>query len=244
MVNNAIVTAQDVLSANTHIAIDKLEVDTKIIVALPAGDDVVSAAATVIGVDANDVATVIGVASNQGFDVILVSQDFDEYVEVYISTTVVAAAGVVTVPISNIRDCVTIRTSPIFFNRSELLQWISAPQLEQIESMNPKAIEQAYASAIGLINAQLGNYYDISKLLAEADPSKKDLTILWVLEVVTVFNVCSPVMKVSDPIQFNFEQALASIKELKGGQQSLVDAELNENNTAGTIVSRKKYYRG
>lgn len=140
---------------------------------------------------------------------------------------------------------VTWRTSDLFFNRSDIFQFITPQQLKQFEAMNPNVIKQAYTTAIGSINAQIGNYYDLEAMLAETDTIQKDETLMWVLKVFTAFNILAPSMQISAPMQYNFDEANKTLSQLKGGQQSFVDAPMKEDNAArGKIVSSIYKYLG
>lgn len=140
---------------------------------------------------------------------------------------------------------IRIKTSNMFFNRSDLLQFISLQQLTQFEAMNPNIVQQSYQTTIGTINSQIGNYYDLKTMLEEQSEADKDQTLLWILKVFTAFNVCGSSMQISAPLEFNFKTANETLASLKGGQQSLTDGVIDkESSTVGKVVSMLNKYLG
>lgn len=146
---------------------------------------------------------------------------------------------------TDIPDTFTIYTSEWFFNKSDIYQWITPKQLDQFTSQYPKCINSAYERVVGLINAQIGNYADVEELLAVADPDEKNTTLLWIVIVLTTYNICAPSLNISEPLKANRDLAMTTLRELKGGQTSMVDAPLKEeNNAVGMVINQSRKYRG
>ncbi|MEG0899019.1 MAG: hypothetical protein RSF40_04830 [Oscillospiraceae bacterium] len=133
----------------------------------------------------------------------------------------------------------------MFFPRSAILLWVSEQSLSQFEYMNHDVIAQAYNTALGKLRSQVGNYYDLDKMLAVREEKAKDQTLRWILQVLTAHIICAPSMQVSEPLEDNYKEVANSIRELKGAQVSFEDGEMKQGqSTVGEIISSKKNYIG
>ena len=141
---------------------------------------------------------------------------------------------------------IVVTITDMYFRKSDLMVWVSRQNILQFESMYPEIVEQSYQMAIANVYAQIGNTYNLDYLLSITDESQKDPTLLWILKVYTAYAMCSPSMNISEPLRANFEQVSTAIRELKGGQVSMIDSasKMQENGAKNYIVTLKNKYRG
>lgn len=141
---------------------------------------------------------------------------------------------------------IVVKLTDMYFRKSDLRVWVSRQDMLQFENMYPDIVSQSYQMALGNVYAQIGNDYDLGDLLAITNESEKDPTLLWILKVYTAYTMCSSSMNISEPLRANFEQAATALRELKGGQVSMIDnsSKIQEDGTRNYIVSLKNKYLG
>ena len=71
--------------------------------------------------------------------------------------------------------------SPMYFEKDQLKQWLSAQQIAQFEGMYSDIVQTAYENALGLLYSEVGHILDLDTMLSETNPDKKDPTLKWVL---------------------------------------------------------------
>ena len=132
--------------------------------------------------------------------------------------------------------------SPMYFEKDQLKQWLSAQQIAQFEGMYSDIVQTAYENALGLLYSEVGHILDLDTMLSETNPDKKDPTLKWVLLVMTAFN---PSLNVSEPLRYNYEKVLAKVNELKSGMSSIYEAPTkSEPNALPQMVSVRNKYIG
>lgn len=147
----------------------------------------------------------------------------------------------------NVNQAARILVSPMYFSFESLGLWITWQQRLQFMSMYPSCFEDGYRTAVGKLTAQVGNIFDMAAILAETSEDAKDNTIRWILQVLTAYNVCSPTLDVSTPLEAANREVSGIIAQLKGGQVSLQEpAAYREEEYAATaeIVTNRNQYIG
>lgn len=127
---------------------------------------------------------------------------------------------------------------------SDLYNYITPQQAEQFLAINPEAFNQAYSDAVGYLNAQIGNIYNLPIMLANIDDP--DPTLLWMVRILTAYNMSSPTMKQSAPMVFNIETVYRKVQELKAGFSSFTTEveRASTPNALGSIISVENQYKG
>lgn len=142
---------------------------------------------------------------------------------------------------------ILVAMSPYYFLESSLGIYITPQQLEQFKNMYPDCVSDAYRNAVGELTAEVGNRFDMAAMLGEADESKKDDTIRWILQVMTAYNIASPSLNYSEPLEMAYKKVAQTIIKLKGGMVSLEEptAYRNDKFSANAEVITNRYkYRG
>ena len=67
--------------------------------------------------------------------------------------------------------------SPMYFEKDQLKQWLSAQQIAQFEGMYSDIVQTAYENALGLLYSEVGHILDLDTMLSETNPDKKDPTL-------------------------------------------------------------------
>ena len=233
-------TNSDVLSC--QIPVSKLEEGTTIL--FPAAS--ANYAVSVLGITETDTGTWIAENVNveTTADTVILPEDFtQEYISIALMVQNMTSGSPVSMQyVSGI----VVTITDMYFRKSDLMVWVSRQNMMQFESMYPQIVEQSYQMAIANVYAQIGNTYNLDYLLSITDESQKDPTLLWILKVYTAYAMCSPPMNISEPLRANFEQVATAIRELKGGQVSMIDSssKMQEGGTTNYIVSLKNKYRG
>lgn len=133
----------------------------------------------------------------------------------------------------------------MYFAEDSLQLWLTQQQLDQFTASYPNAIKEAYESAVGHLESQIGYLWNLDEILAVTDDNMKNRTIKWILQVLTAYYICSSSLDVSEPLRNAYEAVMRKIQELKEGEAFVVDAERKEEpNARGVIVSRKNQYIG
>lgn len=142
---------------------------------------------------------------------------------------------------------ISLWLSPYYFMESSLGIYITPQQLEQFKNMYPDCVSDAYRNAVGELTAEVGNRFDMAAMLGEADEAKKDDTIRWILQVMTAYNIASPSLNYSEPLEMAYKKVAQTIIKLKGGMVSLEEpaAYRNDKFSANAEVITNRYqYRG
>lgn len=116
---------------------------------------------------------------------------------------------------------VQLTMSPNYFPESALGLYITSQQLIQFKNMYPDCVSDAYRTAVGELTANIGNRFDMSAILNQADEEKKDDTIRWILLVLTAYNIASPSLNYTEPLANAYQKVAETIIKLKGGMVSL-----------------------
>lgn len=140
-----------------------------------------------------------------------------------------------------------IKWSPddMYFPKSELYQWISPQQLDQFEKMYPDCVIISYNSALGYVYSQIGELYDIPRILAGETTDGTSKIIRWILTVLTAYNLTSPSMKHSATLEDNYTMVVKKVTEMKNGATTLHNAPIKpERNAWPTIVNNSSKMLG
>lgn len=116
---------------------------------------------------------------------------------------------------------ISVFESLMYFTKSSLYLYITQQQLYQFENMYHNCVLDAYKSAVGKLTAQIGNRFNMEGMLSVTDEEQKDDTIRWILQVLTVYNICAPSLNISEPLDMAYKEVYQTIQRLKGGMVSL-----------------------
>lgn len=118
-------------------------------------------------------------------------------------------------------SAISVFESLMYFTKSSLYLYITPQQLYQFEQMYQSCVSDAYKSAVGKLTAQIGNRFNMEAMLGVEIESQKDDTIRWILQVLTVYNICAPSLNISEPLDMAYKEVYQTIQRLKGGMVSL-----------------------
>lgn len=147
------------------------------------------------------------------------TQDTSDWEMVYI--TIDTNIAFIEDPNGLAKKYVQLTMSPNYFPESALGIYITSQQLIQFKNMYPDCVSDAYRTAVGELTANIGNRFDMSAILNQADEEKKDDTIRWILLVLTAYNIASPSLNYTEPLANAYQKVSETIIKLKGGMVSL-----------------------
>ena len=176
--------------------------------------------------------------------VVFLPEQTRQWVDVYFSVIDMALAPGQT-PSQYAAEYVSLDISPYFFTKSSLGIYITPQQMMQFENMYPDCFRDAYRNAVGELTAEVGNRFDMAAMLGEADEDRKDDTMRWILQVMTAYNIASPSLNYSEPLDAAYKKVAQTIIKLKGGMVSLEEPTAYRNDkydaNAEVIVNRYRY---
>lgn len=143
----------------------------------------------------------------------------EEVSNVYVNITSDTPDGMIGAAYS--ASAIEVLESLMYFTKSSLYLYITQQQLYQFENMYSNCVIDAYKSAVGKLTAQIGNRFNMEGMLSVTDEGQKDDTIRWILQVLTVYNICAPSLNISEPLDMAYKEVYQTIQRLKGGMVSL-----------------------
>lgn len=144
-------------------------------------------------------------------------------------------------------SAVSVFESLMYFTKSSLYLYITPQQLYQFEQMYQSCVPDAYKSAVGKLTAQIGNRFNMEAMLGVEIESQKDDTIRWILQVLTVYNICAPSLNISEPLDMAYKEVYQTIQRLKGGMVSLEEPapyRTDQYNANVEVVTSRESYIG
>lgn len=132
----------------------------------------------------------------------------------------------------------------MYIDEAALLQYVTAQQLAQMKAMNPNVVKMSYDTALGYLQSEIGYIYNLPLMLANTGDDR-DLTLMWLLTVLTCRNIMGASIQISDTLMQQYEDAVLKIRTLKAGYSKMLDAPAAEEINANiTLVNNDCNYLG
>lgn len=124
----------------------------------------------------------------------------------------------------------------MFFAETKLYMYVTPYQVEQYKEMNPDAVTDAYDMALGYLSSEIGHIYDLPAMESEQDEEQKDKTLMWMLVVLTSWNLVGSSTDPSPTLRTQYMRVDEKIQMLKAGFSKFEEGTMKPEPNANIII--------